>query len=174
MTLPPPNERWYGVNINPEPWAVGPLDIMRRGGKIVPTYGRNQQLHMYQEALRDEIKRTYPPHMQEILRPGYELDFWFWRNTEKGNVADATNLQKATEDALQGLLLQNDREVVRVASTIVEQGPDVYGTVIFRVRWCVENSDLTDPIPVFLLADRDQAMDYVSAPPVNNNVWPPR
>lgn len=131
---------------------------------------------MYQQALRDELKRTYPPHEMELLQPDYELDFWFWRNTERGNVADATNLQKASEDALQGLLIQNDQQVVRVASTIVEQGPEVYGSVIFRVRWCVDKTDteLTEPVPVFLLADRDQAMDYDAKVTMSDNSWPPK
>jgi hypothetical protein len=134
--------------------------------------GRNQQLHMYQQAVKDEMKRLYPDAVE--LPPYYELDFWFWRNTERGNIADATNLQKATEDALQGVLLSNDRQVVRVASTVVAQGPDVAGALCFRVRWGVDPiKGLTDDVPVYLLAEMDQAADY-AASPVSDNSWPPR
>lgn len=135
--------------------------------------GRNQQLHMYQQAVKEEMQRCYPE--AELLAPGYELDFWFWRNTERGNIADATNLQKATEDALQGILLKNDRLVVRVGSTVVAQGADVTGAVAFRVRWGVDGleNELTEPVPVFILAEKDQA-EYQQAAPVNDNSWPPR
>lgn len=167
------DDRWYVLNVNPEPWAVGPLDLLRRNGKLAPTMGRNLQLYMYQQAVKEEMQRCYPDVVE--LPPHYELDFWFWRNTERGNIADATNLQKATEDALQGVLLKNDRLVVRVGSTIVAQGADVTGALAFRVRWGIEpiENELTEPVPVFILAEKDQA-EYQQATPINDNSWPPR
>jgi hypothetical protein len=47
---------WYVVHVNPEPWAVGPLDLGRRGGKVYATMGQNQQLAAYQEAVREETQ----------------------------------------------------------------------------------------------------------------------
>lgn len=163
------------LDINPEPWAVGPLDLIRRGGKLAPTMGRNQQLHMYQQAVRDELYYKYGAAEGAPLAPGYALSFFFWRNTQKANVADATNLMKATEDALQGVLLTNDREVVRNYSEIVAQGPDVQGGIIFSIRWGVSRTGLrwpmsTDPQGKALeeLSARGRSLDSF------DNSWPPK
>jgi hypothetical protein len=62
------------------------------------------------------------------------LELYFWRQVNTydddgrrrvGGYADATNLQKATEDALEGRLYANDRQVVQVRSTVVGQGAAV-------------------------------------------------
>lgn len=167
------NERWYTLRVNPEPWAVGPLSLLRRGGRLAPTMGRNQQLHMYQQAVAEELANKYGTLPGAPLAPCYELDFWFWRNTERANIADATNMQKATEDALQGLLLANDRDVVRVRSRVVAQGPDVAGAVVFRVRWGVarKSDDHITEVPTHLLSETTAAS---TAPKVSDNSWPPR
>jgi len=167
------NERWYVLHINPEPWAVGPLDLLRRGGKLAPTMGRNQQVHMYQQAVAGELAVKYGALPGAPLAPCYELDFWFWRNTERGNYADATNLQKATEDALQGILIDNDRDVVRAQSWVAAQGPAVAGAVAFRVRWGVARSGRD-----VCMGLADEILDQVASNPtvtqVSDNSWPPR
>jgi len=168
------NERWFVLHVNPEPWAVGPLDLLRRGGRLAPTMGRNVQLHMYQQAVKGELAEKYAEVGAAPFPPCYELDFWFWRNTEQGNVADVTNLQKATEDALQGVLIANDRDVVRVTSWIAAQGPSVAGAVAFRVRWGVARSsrdaaiDLPDEI-LYQVCENPIALNKLS-----DNSWPPR
>jgi len=133
--------RWLHIPLNPEGWAMGPLSTGRKNGKIFPKIGRNQQLHAYKEAVADYLDG------EEVLPKGeYDLYFYFWKQldsyeTESGrrhqrHEADATNLQKATEDALQGVLIDNDRHVRKVGSTIVEQGPHVVGQVVIRAtRW---------------------------------------
>jgi hypothetical protein len=129
--------RWYHLNVNPEPWAIGALGIGKRGGKFFPTVAPNHQMVAYKEAVAGELEGVAP------LPPGtYSLTFYFWRlvenfETESGtrkfkNFADATNLQKATEDALQGALFDNDRNVRDVRSVIVDQGYDVKPGVVIR------------------------------------------
>lgn len=118
---------WYYIPINPDPWAIGPLQIGKRNGKMFPQVGRNQQLAAFKEAVKEELLSQGA----ELLPSGlYEVEFYFWRRLDSGagtrkHVADATNLQKATEDALQNVLIDNDRNVARVRSTIVEQSEEL-------------------------------------------------
>jgi Holliday junction resolvase RusA-like endonuclease len=91
--------------------------------------GQNQQLHAYQEAIREELGN------QELQKGQHVLHLYFWRRradyttpqarTHRKHEADVTNLQKATEDALQGVLFANDRDVREVHSYLMAQGPDV-------------------------------------------------
>ena len=121
------------LDVNPKPWAVGPLALGRRGGKMFPKMERNASVFAFKEAVREEVEGLRVDMLPEGSR--YILEFYFWRRLESyigesgrkatAHVADATNLQKSTEDALQGLLFANDRDVQVVKSTIVEQGPDV-------------------------------------------------
>lgn len=173
------DEAWYVLDINPEPWAVGPLGVSRTGGQLRPYMGRNQQLDAYKEAVRDELITRYPGEMR-VRPPYYELDFFFWRNqavyegaskTVQKNIADATNMQKATEDALQDLLIENDRLVTRVSAVIMAQGPDVRGAVAFRLRWGGARIQESVEPPDFVLAG---VREFTTERPVDQNVWPPR
>jgi Holliday junction resolvase RusA-like endonuclease len=168
------NERWYALNINPEPWAVGPLDLIRRKGKIAPTMGRNQQLAAYQQAIKDELAHKYAEVGAAPFPPPYTLDFYFWRNTERANYADATNLQKATEDALQGILIKNDRDVICVRSSIQSQGSESIGAVVFGVQWNVGRFGLQMP----MTGPPDEILSEVASfhliTHVSDNSWPPR
>lgn len=122
---------WFVVPLNPEPWAVGPLSVGRRNGRPFPMMGRNQQLYHYQEAVRGELERQ----RAELLAlndevDGYELVFMFHQVLEtwtsqsgrasQDKEADLTNLVKATEDAIQGVLIENDR-AVRKQTNYVER-----------------------------------------------------
>lgn len=171
----PDNERWFALDINPEPWAVGPLDLIRRGGKLAPTMGRNQQLHMYQQAVKEELAEKYAEVGAAPFPPGYTLSFFFWRDTQKGNYADATNLMKATEDALQGVLLTNDREVIRNYSEIVQQGPGVHGKVVFCIRWGVKREGLYWPMPLEIPEEiLTEVALFQTRRAASNNAWPPK
>lgn len=138
--------RWFVLSLNPEPWAVGPVGYSRRGGRMSAYVGRNQQLDAYKEAVREEIGA------QSMIQGKIALRFYFWRQraeyttpqarAHRKHEADLTNLQKATEDALQGILFQNDRDVVSVKSFMVEQGPEVVPRIIISVE---EHSGLLDP-----------------------------
>jgi hypothetical protein len=106
--------------INPEPWAIGTVNCYAKGkGTISP----NPKVVNYQLALREEILDRI-----EItgIKPAeslftQDLSLFYWRSTERGQPADVTNLNKSTEDALQGLLFSNDRMNRKVTGEIVEQ-----------------------------------------------------
>lgn len=129
---------WYHlVGINPEPWTSPNIGGRRKNGS--PVVYKNEGLRVYQEAVKDELKGTIPYSFDRI-----ELRFYFWRRLEDSNridskrhrshQADATNMQKALEDALQGVLFANDRDVVSVSSWVVAQGPDVTPRILISVR----------------------------------------
>lgn len=127
---------WYVLNVNPEPWAIGSLGLGRKAGKMYPYVGQNAQLAAYQSAVREALGP------QTKIEGNVEVNFYFWRNlatyeTQTGrdhrkHYADATNLQKATEDALQGVLFDNDKFVVDVHSVVMDQGPHVKGKIVIN------------------------------------------
>lgn len=131
---------WFVLNVNPEPWAVGPLSIGRRGGKMFATMGRNQQLWTYQQAVKEEIGESPSVWIEGPV----QMVFYFWRRrdeysthqarTHRKHEADATNMQKALEDALQGVLFKNDKDTNDIRSVIVEQGPDVQPKVVVAIK----------------------------------------
>lgn len=119
---PDPRHRWYTLFLNPEPWAIGTAHA--RG--ISPNPG----LVSYQKAVKGELEgeQMLPPNMRR-------LTFYFYRRIDKyldaadhrrsRNAADATNLQKGLEDALQGVLFENDREIRDIRSVILQQDASV-------------------------------------------------
>jgi len=121
---------WYFCAVNPEPWKVGPVGVNRRNGRLSAYVGRDEGLHAYEEAIKEELS-AHDPAMIDADRIG--LIFYFWRDipyyetTRKTHKheADLTNLQKATEDACQGILFENDKAVKRVVSHMVVQSSDV-------------------------------------------------
>ena len=126
--------------INPEPWRSPSLGITRRGGKVQPAAYQDENLRAYKEAVHECVS--------EALRNADELDalpvfpkgmdlaahFMFWRQLESYDAGtkrrhvrarpDVTNLQKAAEDALQGLIYHDDKGNRRISSELVECGPD--------------------------------------------------
>lgn len=145
--------RWYVLEVNPEPWAIGPVGTARRGGKVTSYVGRNQQLDAYKEAVKEALGE------QALIEGKVELKFFFWRNRaeyttpqaklHRKHEADLTNLQKATEDALQGVLFTNDRDVQHIESYIVEQGPEVEGRVVIGID-SAEPAFNPDVVPDFV------------------------
>jgi hypothetical protein len=161
----PGNYQRFVVDVNPIPWRVPPFS-RGRGPKGVVA-GRDAELHAYEEAIRDEViaKGAY-------LMPGpYMIQLWFSR-TLAGNVnaADVTNMQKSTEDALQGAVIENDTETVEIFSHRIAQGEDAPGVVIIEV-WGEYSIDPPPWIKTILL-DRIENDPAQIAP--NNNEWPPR
>lgn len=130
---------WFVVDgINPEPWAIGNITIAygKNGGKF-PKVGQNVQLRTYQDAIAESVRQEWP---RDMIPGKVSLEFFFWRkqdeyksargSTDRKNEADATNMQKATEDALQSVLYENDRDVSSIYSEIMEQGPDVEPKIV--------------------------------------------
>lgn len=130
---------WFVLDVNPEPWAIGDLSVGRKGKSVFPKVGRNQQLWNYQQAIKEAIGKP------DVWFDGnIELMFFFWRSrdeyqthqarTHRKHEADLTNLQKATEDALQDILFKNDKDVRVIHSVMMDQGADVHGKVVIGIR----------------------------------------
>lgn len=144
---------WFVLDVNPEPWAIGDLSVGRAKGKVYPKVARNQQLWYYQQAVKEAIGET------DLWFEGYfELMFLFWRNraeystsqarTHRKHEADVTNLQKATEDALQGVLFKNDKDTCDIRSRLVAQGSHVKGKIVIAIRSHSQPSYLNLPADV--------------------------
>jgi Holliday junction resolvase RusA-like endonuclease len=122
----------FYLDINPEPWAIGPVSVGRgAGGKMYPVVGRNQQLNAYQQAVKEAMLEQSQVSHEPTKDVKWQLHFGFWRQradyttpqarTHRKHEADVTNMQKATEDALQGILFTNDKDVKYVSSFEFEQ-----------------------------------------------------
>jgi Holliday junction resolvase RusA-like endonuclease len=116
--------------VNPEPWRVP--GFTHRGRAIVPV--KDGKCEAYQEALAEEIVNQNPNlkmHKGELC-----VEFFLWRSTAFNMPADATNCQKATEDALQGVLYENDKSNRHVTTVICEQTPLTFPAIMVRVsKW---------------------------------------
>lgn len=145
------NSHWFVIPVNPEPWSVGTISTGRKNGGTFGRMSPSALLVAYQEAVREHLDGV-----PELPFGDYDLRFFFWREleeyrTESGrrqsrHVADATNMQKALEDALQGYLIDNDRNVQHIESTIVDQGKDVKPCIVIEARpWVGMNPDLIPP-----------------------------
>lgn len=142
---------WYWVTgINPEPWTPGTAFRRGKGAGIA----KDGKLLAYQSALAEEFE-IQNPHF--LLRSGeLSVTFYFWRSTAYGNVADATNLQKATEDALQKILYVNDRGNRRVCSDVVEQGPSVQPHIMIVIEeWTKPEIEVPASVIVPKYSDTD-------------------
>lgn len=116
------------------------LGTSRRGGKVYPTSHKKPQLEAFQRAIFENCQEAYPDWEMIPADTPLWLRFGFWRQLESytieggktrhRNRADATNMQKACEDALQKWLFANDRDVLMPGSFIVAQGPDVEPAIV--------------------------------------------
>lgn len=134
---------WYVIDeINPEPWTASEASAGRKDGKFKVTFYKNPGLEVYQNAIKADLALNYPDIEMIPDDTPFALEFYFSRQLEAGeterrkvrrNRADATNMQKALEDALQGVLYSNDRNVAAIRSQIVEQGPNVTPCILIGV-----------------------------------------
>lgn len=150
-------DQWMFVTLNPEAWAVGPVGVMRQNGKLRPYIGRNQQLHAYKEAVKEELQQRYGSLMPTQAQ--VELFLYFWQRLDKyesssgrktqDRRADLTNLVKAFEDAIQGVLIKNDTQVKAQRSVIVAQNTELPVTgVLVRIKnWVkLDPSEIPDEV----------------------------
>lgn len=126
---------WYEIyDINPIQWQTGVASAGRKNGKIVANrLSKSPELAVYQEAIKEHFENLSPPPPIYSFPSGIRLEFYFrqvreeWKNdhgrTVKRNRRDATNLQKALEDALQGVLYVNDSLVVDVRTVVETVSP---------------------------------------------------
>jgi Holliday junction resolvase RusA-like endonuclease len=136
-------EQYYLQGINPEPWEAPTASMARhrQTKKLYISMTKSSQLRVFQEAVQTSFKETYP----EVI-PGTEeceIDFLLWRRLAqsdagdrkiRAHIADATNLQKALEDALQGILFVNDSQIRRIETIIMEQNQEVEPAILIRFR----------------------------------------
>lgn len=179
-------ENWLYLTVNPEPWAIGPVGYSRRGGKMSAYVGRNQQLAAFQEAVREEVAEQWGDRLMIPSGINISLAFWFWRQraeytTPKAKVhrkheADSTNMQKACEDALQGIVFENDRDVREIRTVQMAQDSDTVGRIVIRVRAARRDQyeHEFDRLPPEVRAKFIQHADEnTSAFPLDNS-WPPK
>lgn len=173
--MPLSKSHWFYIPVNPVQWEVGPLSTGRRDGKVFPRIGRSENLHSFQEEVKEELGDA---PIVKFTRD-VEVHFYFWQKLETyrapsgrlvtKKAADATNMQKATEDALQDILFDNDRQVKRIVSEIVEQGKDVDPGIAIMI--CDYNSTAEIELPGWLLSRR---LNPRRVPLPEDNSWPPR
>ena len=124
---------YHLTGIEPEPWTTGEIMIGRKNGKAFGRLSKPESLRAFQEAVKEEFP-AQNPHA-EMLEGDLQLTFWLWRSTaERRQRADATNCQKALEDALQGILYKNDRSVRDVRCVVVEQEEGTYPHIIIEIK----------------------------------------
>lgn len=165
--------KWYIIDgVNPEPWTLGPLGVGRRAGGYFPFVGPNKGLQAYQRAVQEELADVD----FTLLKGGVGLEFYFWRRltlistvnskrSHRSHIADATNLQKGLEDALQGIVFTNDNQVGDVRSVVVEQGPNVTPRIVMKVYpW--KGLD-PEELPDFVW----RAIDKVPSLAASDNTW---
>lgn len=155
--------RWqFILPINPEPWAIGPIGVTNKSGRARGFVGKNLQLDNYQNAVRTMLTQQLAEvEGREIfpLAVPCKVKFWFWRRldsyqTQTGrkssrNWADATNMQKALEDAIQGILTGNDRHNYCVSSEIVHQAEEVLPGIVIQVQPAQAFSPFEMSVPTF-------------------------
>ena len=138
--------------INPEPWKTPPYSVGRNRKTKQPIViaGRDETGFMFKEAAQEEMVLQGA----QKVDPPYRIEFWFWRHLEeKAKETDATNMQKLLEDAMQGIILNDDRFVRKISSNNMEQGLDVPGMILIEVE---DQFTGNTPIPDRMLERVDQ------------------
>lgn len=140
--------QWFVLDVNPYPWKVPPFSAGRKGNRMFVSAGRDEGLHSYKQAIKEQLEAKVTWKIEGPVA----LYLWFYRNipeytTAQGrrarkHEADNTNLQKATEDALQEYLYENDKDVAYNVSYRVEQSADAQGMVVV----CVVPWDMPQPV----------------------------
>jgi len=141
--------RFLIEGINPEPWTAPGLGTKTVGRRRVPITFPNPNMKAYQEAIHEtvaqalEALKTPVPLFAKGTLLG--ITFYYWRQLEQfvkldtgrkvtPKQPDVTNMNKATEDALQGLLYFNDKDNRLVTGQLVDVGPDVVPRIMILVR----------------------------------------
>lgn len=134
------NVYWYITDgVNPEPWESPEGSIQRKSGKMYVQMHKPLKLRAFQEDLAETFLDQNPDTM--LLDGPVRMEIYLWRHVDrliKANIADATNMQKAIEDALQGILYANDRQVIDVRTRIMAQGPEAKPAIVVAIATDVE------------------------------------
>lgn len=154
--------------------------------------GRNEANQIFKEAVQDELHRR---GAKMLTGKWNKITLGFWRRLDKyedsggrtrtKNWADATNMQKLTEDALQGILFENDRNNFEVTSRIVQQTPQTTPGILILCEtfseipvWSIPSdfADYEDEIANEINRIALEAMPFPGSGSViePGNDWPPR
>lgn len=150
--------------LNPEPWESPEGAIGWRGRKPYVQMHKPATSRAFQEAIKDELDAFDTTMMEGPLI----VRFWLWRDLPayeadsgkqvRRHVADATNMQKAIEDACQGILFKNDNQNVFVQTFIVQQDADVDPCIIIEV------TPMTVEVDIDIDAVQAQALPRIAVP----------
>lgn len=156
----------FVISVNPEPWATPPYSPGRskKSGKLFVRAGRNEQLYAFQQ----EVKEQLIDQGAQMDSGPYKIEFWFWRNLGKNNNdADVTNMQKACEDALHSVIINNDKFTKVIHGNSVEQGALAPGMIAIAVTG---EYTQCDPIPPSMIARVDRMYNMIKQG-INNNTY---
>ncbi|USH45048.1 RusA-like resolvase [Gordonia phage Camerico] len=137
----------FAVPLNPEPWKVPPAYGGRnKGGGVYAKFGQDPGNKAFQDAVKEEleIREAY------MMAPEYSLDIFTWREltqyrkSEKGRLqtkkrSDATNMQKLIEDALKGVVFEDDDTVIDIHTAQVHQAISARPMVVIVARGELES-----------------------------------
>jgi Holliday junction resolvase RusA-like endonuclease len=120
---------------------MGPANVRRKGKGHYVQFGENGVLGNYQRA----IKQSLADQGAVIHQPGYSLRIWIARQIVQykstsgrkvtRNEADGTNILKGTEDALQGVLIDNDRKCLQGHWLMMGQDKDVVPLILIELAY---------------------------------------
>lgn len=175
------NYRAWALGLNAEPWSMGKPSMIfnPKTKKYFPKYSPSPSLKQYQNAVREELLAQGAE-----VEPGlYKLRFTFSRQLEKAmgrdftltsNNADVTNMQKATEDALQGVAIGNDSAVIDVGGRMA--GPQTVSAVpwvVIEVWSGLESYKLDPPLGGHAQAKLEEVFREFMNPTITDNTWEP-
>lgn len=153
--------RWYLLSVQAEPWTTGRISVGKKNGHLHVKLSPDAQLQIFQEAVREEMVNCIPLPTSSK----YSLTFFVWRQIESyvttagktvvRNAVDATNVQKALEDALQGNLIENDRDVAEIRTIMVEQERNTVPYIVIKAEpWAGLNPE---ELPESIWRDMDES-----------------
>lgn len=137
----------YAVPVNPEPWAMGPANVRpKKGAKgHYVQFGENGVLANYQRA----VKQALIEQGAQVHEPGYSIRIWIARQIVQyksttgrrvtRNEADGTNILKGTEDAVQGILIDNDRRCLQGHWLMMGQDKDVIPLIVIELIYGISD-----------------------------------
>lgn len=120
---------------------MGPANVRRKGKGHYVQFGANGVLETYQHAIRQSLTEQGAT----VHEPDYSLRIWIARQIVQyqstsgrkvtRNEADGTNILKGTEDALQGILITNDRRCAQGHWLMMGQDKDVIPLILIELAY---------------------------------------
>ena len=130
------------TGINPEPWVAPESAPGRKNGKMFVQVFQSDTVKSFKAAIKEEFVQQNG-WWTKPLDGHLIVEFFLWRVLDQSeaqdrrrrrNWADSTNCQKLLEDALQGILYDNDRGNRLVLTHMVEQTATTVPHVAIRIR----------------------------------------